>query len=160
MFADDTVLFIEASEVKVRKAWDLLGEYCKGLGQLVNVHKMKAMWLSYRRQPEWTYQRGWDWVPTHVVFGYLGCPTGFGIEQSDRNEWVVERVRAKLGKWVRNSLSLAGRVIVVNHIIGGMMNFYLGVWSLSKAAIARVNRLLGDFIWGKEEGKGIRVGWS
>ena len=65
-----------------------------------------------------------------------------------------------MGKWQRNSLSMAGRVIVVNHIIGGMMNFYLGVWSLSKAAIARVNRLLGDFIWGKSGGKGIRVGWS
>ena len=160
MFADDTVLFIEASEDKVKKAWDLLGEYCRGSGQLVNIHKTKALWLSYRRQPEWTHQWGWDWVPTHVVFGYLGCPTGFGIEQSDRDEWVVERVRTKLGKWVRNSLSLAGRVIVVNHIIGGMMNFYLGVWSLSKAAIARVNRLLGDFIWGKKGGKGIRVGWT
>ena len=91
---------------------------------------------------------------------YLGCPTGFGVAQSTKDEWLVEQVRGKLGKWTGRFLSMAGRVIVVNHIIGGMMNFYLGTWSLSKAAMIRVNRLLGDFVWGKEGGKGIRVGWQ
>ena len=36
MFADDTVLFLEASEAKVKKAWELLEEYCQGSGQLIN----------------------------------------------------------------------------------------------------------------------------
>ena len=160
MFADDTVLFLEASEDKVKKAWDLLEEYCNGSGQLINKHKTKAIWLSYKQQPEWSLQWGWEWVPAHTVLGYLGCPTGFGVAQSTKDEWLVEQVRVKLGKWTGRFLSMSGRVIVVNHIIGGMMNFYLGTWSLSKAAIARVNRLLGDFVWGKEGGKGIRVGWK
>ena len=95
MFADDAVLFLEAQEEKVKKAWDLLGEYCRGSGQLVNTHKTKALWLSYRRQPEWTYQWGWDWIPAHVVFGYLGCPTGFGIAQSDRESGWWNRLGLK-----------------------------------------------------------------
>ena len=69
------------------------------------------------------------------VMGYLGCPTGFGVAQSTKDEWLVDRVRGKLGKWKGQFLSMAGRVVVVNHIIGGMMNFYLGIWTLSKAAI-------------------------
>lgn len=160
MFADDTILFLEASEGKVKRAWGLLEDYCHGSGQLINKNKTKALWLSYKQQPEWSFQWGWEWVPAHTVVEYLGCPTGFGVAQSTKDEWLVDRVRGKVGKWQNKSLSMPGRVIVVNHIIGGMMNFYLGIWSLSKAAIARVNRLLGDFIWGKEGGKGVRVGWS
>ena len=92
--------------------------------------------------------------------GYLGCPMGFGVAQSMKDEWLVEQVSGKLGQWTGIFLSMAGQVIVVNHIIGGLMNFYLGTWSLSKVAIVRVNRLLRDFVWGKEGGKGIRVGWK
>jgi hypothetical protein len=160
MFADDAVLFLQAQEAKVKRAWEVLRQYCRGSGQLINTRKTKALWLSYKEQPNWTLQWGWEWIPPHVVFGYLGCPTGFGIAQSDRDEWVVERVRTKVGKWQNRSLAMAGRVIVINHIIGGMMNFYLGVWALSKAAIGRINSILGDFVWGKEGGRGIRVGWS
>lgn len=81
MFADDTVLFLEASENKVKTAWELLEGYFNGSGQSINKHKTKAIWLSYRQQPEWTYQWGWEWVPTHMILGYLGCPTGFGVAQ-------------------------------------------------------------------------------
>jgi len=31
---------------------------------------------------------------------------------------------------------------------------------LSKAAIARINKLMRRFIWNKESGKGIEVGWK
>jgi len=79
MFADDTILFLEASEDKVKKAWYLLEEYCQGSGQLINKGKTKALWLSYKDQPEWTFQWGWEWVPAHTVISYLGCPTGFGV---------------------------------------------------------------------------------
>ena len=65
MFADDTVLFLEACEEKVTKAWELLEDYCQGSGQLINRLKTKALWLSYKQQPEWTLQWGWEWVPTH-----------------------------------------------------------------------------------------------
>ena len=55
MFADDTVLFLEASEAKVKKAWNLLEEYCHNSGQLINKSKTKALWLSYNQQPEWSF---------------------------------------------------------------------------------------------------------
>jgi len=44
--------------------------------------------------------------------------------------------------------------------LGGLLNFYLGVWSLSKVAIGRINKLVRRFIWNKDSGKGIEVGWQ
>lgn len=49
-----------------------------------------------------------------------------------RDDWPVAKVRDKLGKWSRNHLSTAGRLVILNHMIGGLLNFYLGIWSLSK----------------------------
>jgi len=49
---------------------------------------------------------------------------------------------------------------VVNHILGGLINFYLGVCTISKAAVGRINWLLQRFIWNKESDKDTYVGWQ
>ena len=98
--------------------------------------------------------------PPHVVFGYLECPPGFGITQGSRDDWLVSKISDKLGKWKRGNLSIAGRIVVINHILGGLLNFYLGFCSFSKATIARINKIMRSFIWNKDSGRGIEVGWQ
>jgi len=98
----------------------------------VNGKKTKALWLKYSEQLDWTMQWGWEWIPHHTIFNYLGCLLGLGVTQSSRDDWLVAKVRDKLGKWSRNHLSTAGRLVILNHMIGGLLNFYLGIWSLSK----------------------------
>jgi len=49
---------------------------------------------------------------------------------------------------------------VINHILGGLLNFYLGVWSILKSVVGRINLLLCSFVWNKDSGKGIEVGWQ
>ena len=66
-------------------------------GQLVNAGKTQALWLSFNHQPGWTFQWSWDWIPHFVVFSYLGCPLGFGVVQGARDDWLVSKVRDKLG---------------------------------------------------------------
>lgn len=39
------------------------------------------------------------------------------------------------------------------------MNFFLNIWSISKTAVQRLNRLLRRFLWNKEKDIVVEVGW-
>jgi len=51
-----------------------------------------------------------------------------------------------------NLLRISGRLVVVNHMIGGLLNFFLNIWSISKSPINRI-----EYIGFLEDFYGIKI---
>lgn len=69
----------------------------------------------------------------------MDCLLGFRVSQGARDEWFIDRLKGRLVKWGIRGISLLGRLVVFKHIICGMLNFYLELWSMSKEELRRVN---------------------
>ncbi|KAE8734648.1 hypothetical protein F3Y22_tig00000738pilonHSYRG00149 [Hibiscus syriacus] len=59
---------------------------------------------------------------------YLGLPLGYKRNSAAMWEPIVERFHAKLSGWMSNSLSLAGRVVLVKSVLCSLPIALLGKW--------------------------------
>lgn len=64
--------------------------------------------------------------------------------------------------WSAQSLSFAGRLLLVNTVIAGITNFWCATFVIPKACIKKINSICGAYLWkGTTEGHhSARVSWD
>ena len=75
---------------------------------------------------------------------------------------VKDKIRKKLRVWASVKLSLAGRVVVVNHILLATMWHLVACWVLDKTCIKNIKAMVRGFLWsGRDhERASAKVAWS
>ena len=118
--ADDTNLFISNnSEFDVIQ--NILNIYCKGSGSKLNIDKSKGLWLG-----DWRNRKH---NPCHFTFvkklRIIGIVFGNDITPEDNWGSRINKIHSTLNKWSKRHLTLNGKVVIVNSLIGAGIN-YLG----------------------------------
>jgi hypothetical protein len=107
MFADDLLLFGEATENQMDCVMNILTKFCSMSGQEASYEKTSIL-FSKNVSNKLVQNSGFR-ETTHLG-KYLGVPlTGNAPRRSDF-QYIIDQVSAKLARWKVNQLSFAGRV--------------------------------------------------
>ncbi len=161
-FADDTTLYLHGDLDNLRKLQKALEQFCIASGARVNWNKSCAFWVSDKPTPSWTPQDGFQWIPKGTAIRYLGCQIGLNLSPAAQAAPLLAMLRKKLLQWSTANLSLAGRVIVTNHIIMASIWYVASCCIFSKSFYGQILRLVRNFIWsGKHECEcRAKVAWT
>lgn len=162
-FADDLILFAEASISQIRVIRKVLERFCEASGQKVsleksviffseNVHRDLANSISSESGIKGTKELG----------KYLGMPVLQKRINKETFGEVVERVSAKLAGWKSRFLSLAGRITLTKSVISSIPVHTMSTIMLPMSTLNQLDKIARAFIWGSSEGnrKQHLVSWN
>ena len=147
MFADDTNILINNEEDNIKSLWDCLQVYCEASGSRIN-HNKTGIKTLIEPPPKWLLEAGCNPIQEGTIFRLLGIPMGFKVSLKQRWQWVMEKVEGKLTRWKRRQLTLAGRIMILNHFIIPSVIYFLSCWRPPDGDIKRFTRLCRNYLWG------------
>lgn len=81
---------------------------------------------------EWLSGTGCRIAKSGKIAVYLGCPIGYKVRPSQEADFLLGKLRKKLFTWANRSLSLAGRTILLKHILRAVPTYHLMALALYK----------------------------
>lgn len=84
---------------------------------------------------------------------YLGIKLGFGKQLLRDYDDFDAKVDSRLASWKRNSLSQAGRLVLINSVLGAMPNNKFANSVVPKGVTNSLSRKIRDFLWKKRNNK-------
>ena len=93
---------------------------------------------------------------------YLGVPLVHDKLPRNHYNYILDRMRNKLASWKANSLSLAGRKILVQSVMTSIPIYAMQSQLLPAHVCASIDRINRDFLWGSsdDQRKPHLIGWD
>lgn len=155
-FADDSMLFCDASVRECTNLKGIFGVYEEASGQKINFDK-SAMCFSPRipRGDREACCAALDMtvVPCHER--YLGLPTVVGRDKKKLFRGLADRVWKRVNGWEGKILSKAGKEVLIKAVAQAIPTYTMSVFQLPVGTCGEINQCLARFWWGKPGGRGI-----
>ncbi|KAL5555846.1 hypothetical protein UlMin_038082 [Ulmus minor] len=153
-FADDSLLFVEATPASCYAIKEILSHYETASGQLVNYSKSAVCFGPSIREEDigrMVAILGVEQVKCHEH--YLGLPCISGKNKSNMFASIKDRVWNKLCGWKSKLLSVGGREILTKAIIQAIPTYSMNMFKLPISLIKELHRLCARFWWGRDISK-------
>ena len=150
-YADDTTLFLR-NNFSVQEAIATIKVYELGSGSKVNYNIGKSCGKWFNKPPFISASPSSPLKWTENALEILGLE--FGTQTVIESSWIkrVEKLTNRLEAWKQRSLSLKGKILIVNTIALSGLVFVGTIYHLPPAIEKQVNRAIFQFIWaGKNE---------
>lgn len=148
-FADDLMLFAEATTGQLREVLKCLEDFSSLSGLSINYDKSKIFFsknLPAAKVQEWGQLCG---IPTTRNLGtYLGVPLRHGRASRSHYNYILDRMRSKLANWKANSLSLVGRTVLVKSTLATVPVYTMQSQGLPAHICTEIDKICRDFLWG------------
>ncbi|XP_061342057.1 uncharacterized protein LOC133288347 [Gastrolobium bilobum] len=154
MFADDIILFAEASLSQMECITGCLEKFSRMSGQCVSMEK-SCIYFSKNTTQEIVSTLA-DASGFKVVKGigcYLGTLMRHGRTSRQHYSNVIGRVQNRLQGWKTKCLSLAGRITLTKSVISAMPMYHMQNNSLPIHVCQEIEKLQRNFIWGDSYAK-------
>ncbi|CAN6679920.1 unnamed protein product [Malus baccata var. baccata] len=152
-FADDTLIFLRADEQNCRLLRDLLENYCNASGQQVNLLK-SSVFFGANVPASLSVQLG-SILGMAVVDNpgtYLGVPAIWGRSKKRGLSYVKGRILEKLQGWKQNSLSRAGKEVLIKAVVQAIPTYPMSIFKFPAIVCQEMDSLVADFWWGNKDG--------
>lgn len=161
-FADDLLIFIDGSLESVQRVLQLLHEFEKRSGLTVSLQKSSFFASGLTEQEIATIQVSTGMPCGSLPMRYLGVPLCTKKLNLQNCEPLLQQIKKRLSSWSAQTLSFAGRLLLIKTVISGVSTFWCSSFILPKSCINKINSLCGIFLWkGKSEGHHTaRVSWE
>lgn len=132
-FADDLLLFGEASTHQAAVMKDILHAFCHESRQRVNFEKSKT-WVSSNTSYETriAIAAEFDLSPTTDLGKYLGVPLFHQRAGSQQFQYLVDKVGRKLSGWLGRLLSQAARLVLIQSVTSAIPAYVMNTCRLPK----------------------------
>ena len=163
MFADDTLLLLEGTPDNMNQAIAVINKFGAASGAKLNLHKSVGLWVAnIARTWTWGEAEGLKWLQPGEVTRYLGYPFGIQITQQEKDNKMLGQIRKHLHRWTGNKLSLAGRIMIANHVIFSSIWYIASCMDFSNHALKLAKATVRNYMWsGKGEANTrARVKWA
>lgn len=159
-FADDALFFLKANMQNCRVFKNMIDWYCNASGQIVNLDK-SCIFFSGNVPPDLKNE-------LCVALGisgvddpgkYLGLPVVWGRSKCDALNFVKERMVKKIQGWKQNTLTQAGREILIKAVANAVPMYPMACFKFPKRVCDNLNSLLAKFWWGQRQDEG-RIHWK
>ncbi|XP_031105595.1 uncharacterized protein LOC116010359 [Ipomoea triloba] len=148
-FADDMMLFGEATIEQAEEMTRCLEIFCEQSGQRMNIQK-SALYFSKRTLEELQQNiASLTRIPKVEDLGrYLGVPSIHGRLKKESFTGIIERMHQKLAGWRSKTLSLAGRIVLAQSVLSAIPYYSMQTTMLPIGVIKEMEQLIRNFIWG------------
>lgn len=157
-FADDLILFAEASVSQVRVIRKVLDNFCLASGQKVSIEKSKILFSSnMRRELEKLISDESGIGSTRELGKYLGMLVLQKRLNKDTFEEILERVLSILAGWKSRTLSLAGRITLTKAVLSSILVHSMSSIMLPVSILQRLDKVSRSFLWGSTPERGNNI---
>uniref|UniRef100_A0A803Q154 Reverse transcriptase domain-containing protein n=1 Tax=Cannabis sativa TaxID=3483 RepID=A0A803Q154_CANSA len=148
-FADDSLVFFDASLVECGRFKDLLDKYTMASGQAVNFTKSEMCFGALVDRSLRSRLAALLDVKVVNNYGkYLGLPSFFGRSKKELFEVIKNRVWQKVRGWKGSMFSVAGKEVLIKAILQAMPAYTMSCFQLPKSTIKSLHSMGARFWWG------------
>ncbi|XP_055960979.1 uncharacterized protein LOC126672148 [Mercurialis annua] len=148
-FADDLLLFSEASYEQVEIINSILDTFRSSAGQRVNKDKTKVHFsTNVPNATKNALDHNLGFQATEDLGTYLGVPLIHGRYSKRHCTGVMESIMTRLSSWNARSLSLAGRSTLIKSVISSIPIYTMQTASLPRGSCNLIDKSCRRFLWG------------
>ncbi len=162
MFADDLLLFARAD---VNSITLLNSEFCnfsQASGLQANSDKSCIYFAGTSMEVQDAILQITQMTKGDLPLRYLGVPLSSKKLSYNQCRPLVEKITIRVHHWSLRCLSYAGRLQLLQSLIGGMLHFWAQFFLLPKKLLKQVETICRIFLWtGKDDpSRKARVAWN
>ncbi|KAE8677976.1 Puromycin-sensitive aminopeptidase [Hibiscus syriacus] len=147
-FTDDLIIFSKDSTRDLRNVRRVLLIYELLVGLKLNLVKSMIYGINVEDGELATWANDIGCSVGYLPSDYLGLPLGHRRNSASMWEPIVARFNAKLSGWMANSLSLAGRVVLVKSVLCSLPVYFLSIFRILASVLLKLNSIMAAFLWG------------
>ncbi|XP_071680070.1 uncharacterized protein [Lolium perenne] len=154
LFADDSLLFINANGDSARDARDTLDAYCRASGQRINLDK-SSIFFS-KKCPVTIKQELKDILNVQnetLSEKYLGMPSNVGRSTSGAFKFLKDRIWKRIQGWIEQCLSAGGKDVLIKAVLQAIPIYSMACFKLPQGLCQHIDSLIRKFWWGSKDGK-------
>uniref|UniRef100_A0A452Y213 Reverse transcriptase domain-containing protein n=1 Tax=Aegilops tauschii subsp. strangulata TaxID=200361 RepID=A0A452Y213_AEGTS len=160
LFADDTLLFFEASREQAEEVKVVLDMYGRAMGQSLNPNKCSILFgeacpIAVQEEVRSVLQI----TNLHFEEKYLGLPTPEGRMSKGRFQNLQTRLTKRLIQWGDGLLAQPGREVLIKSVAQALPTYIMGVFKLPFSVCDDLTCMVRNFYWGSAKGK-RKVHWK
>ena len=160
LFADDSLLFCQASQEEVQCVTDILQLYADSSGQCINFEKSSIYFSSNTDGDRRDFIKNILGVKEVIRFeSYLGLPTLIGRSKYQAFSFLKDRVWKKMQGWKGKMFSRAGKEVLIKAVAQSIPTYTMGVFLLPAKLCNELNALCARFWWG-QTGEERKIHWK
>ncbi len=145
LLADDITLIIKELNT-VENTIKTLKLFHKCSGLKINIEKRKAKYIEKILQPD-HFPHGFSWIKTPLET--LGIHITNNSEENLNYNFKpkIATLKNHLAIWKQRSLSLKGKITIINNLALAPLIFCASLIDVPKPAIKDINNIIQNFIW-------------
>ncbi|XP_048496063.1 uncharacterized protein LOC125495441 [Beta vulgaris subsp. vulgaris] len=163
MFADDLILFGEATPQTLSAVNDTLRDFFSISGQKMNTSKSKIYFSPNTSQDiRDEFEQDLDVLSAKDLGNYLGFPLSNKRPSKNHLLPIVEKISKKLALWKSNCLSKAGRALLISTTFQSIPRYFMQGILFPKTLTTKMDSNSANFLWGNRGNKkGINwIAWE
>ena len=154
LFADDCMIFSQATIQGAERLHDILELYREGSGQLINKEK-SAIFFSANNSGEEKaiFHERMDVHTEALTEKYLGLPTALGRSSEDQFDHIVTSIRKLVTGWAPKLMNSAAREVLIKSICQAIPTYSMSCFKLPKKTCKKFISVVAQYWWG---GDGVK----
>jgi len=152
LFADDSLLFCRTNLETCRNLSNVLSDFCRSSGQLINFHKSSLTFSANATAHDKQVVSSVFNITHQASLGkYLGCPIFQGRPLKATFSELTSKTAAKLQLWKTQHISKAGRVALIQANLESLPAHTMQCFQLPLSTAHDMDRLCRNFFWKKSD---------
>ncbi|KAK1584321.1 hypothetical protein Q3G72_031946 [Acer saccharum] len=148
-FADDLILFGQASITQAETMRECLDTFCEFSGQQVSFPKSRVFCSNNIREgAARAIARVCGSPITHDLGNYLGVPLIHSRVTNQTYRDLVEKTQRRLAAWKSETLSMAGRTTLIKAVTSALPIYTMQSVKLPSEICLKLDKINRDFLWG------------
>lgn len=149
LFADDCLIFTQASKRGTDRIAEILDTHNRGSGQLVNKQKSAVFFSANCEDAAKDEVRQALQIPTEALGErYLGLPTAIGKVNDGAFNYVSDRIRNFVNGWGEKTLSCAGREVLLKANAQAVPTYPMSCFKLPANICKKMRTYISNYWWG------------
>ena len=148
MYADDTTLILDGTDISAKHSLGLLDSFAEISGLKVNYEKTEALWIgSLRLQKRIEINKNilWSFCKVNALGVWLSTIKEESAMLNFRGK--KEKISKIIENWQFRRLTLLGKITVIKSLLASQIVYILSPLPTPSGYLKEINSLLYKFLW-------------
>lgn len=147
-FADDTIVFCNASLEEFLNVKRLLSFFEAVSGLKINFHKSVVSGQGLSQGELAVFANCLGCKTQALPMKYLGLPLGANPRKKATWRDVIDRFQRYLATWKRRQVSFGGRILLIKSVLSNLPIYYLSLFKMPVCVLNELVKIQSRFLWG------------